>query len=133
MPSLISSPKVWITYWNTINIDVKKHIVHFCCDANGRFAAQNSTASPYSLGGLGDVTFRGNAIEHDVYADSIHANINNPASLGELKLTTFSVGVHYKNTQLTSSEANENVTSSSLDYIVYGVLRLALVLYPILL
>ena len=26
-------------------------------------AAQNSTASPYSLGGLGDVTFRGNAID----------------------------------------------------------------------
>ena len=26
--------------------------------------AQNSSASPYSLGGLGDVTFRGNAIDH---------------------------------------------------------------------
>lgn len=89
-------------------------------------SAQNSTASPYSLGGLGDVTFRGNAIDRmmgglSVYADSIHANINNPASLGELKLTTFSVGVHYKNTQLTSSEANENVTSSSLDYIAVSI------------
>ena len=25
--------------------------------------AQNSSASPYSLGGLGDITFRGNAID----------------------------------------------------------------------
>ena len=89
-------------------------------------AAQNSTASPYSLGGLGDVTFRGNAIDRmmgglSVYADSIHANINNPASLGELKLTTFSVGVHYKNTQLSSVEAEENVTSSSMDYIAVSI------------
>ena len=89
-------------------------------------AAQNSTASPYSLGGLGDVTFRGNAIDRlmgglSVYADSIHANINNSASLGELKLTTFSVGVHYKNTQLSSTEAKENVTSSSLDYIAVSI------------
>ena len=88
--------------------------------------AQNSSASPYSLGGLGDVTFRGNAIDRmmgglSVYADSIHANINNPASLGELKLTTFSVGVHYKNTQLSSTEAEENVTSSSLDYIAVSI------------
>ena len=60
--------------------------------------AQNSSASPYSLGGLGDITFRGNAIDRmmgglSVYSDSIHANLNNPASLGELKLTTYSVGV----------------------------------------
>ena len=56
-----------------------------------------------------------------VYADSIHANINNPASLGELKLTTFSVGVHYKNTQLSTVEAEENVTSSSMDYIAVSI------------
>ena len=88
--------------------------------------AQNSTASPYSLGGLGDVTFRGNAINRmmggiSVFADSIHSNINNPASLGELKLTTFSVGVHYRNTQLISAETNEDVASGSLDYIAVSI------------
>ena len=88
--------------------------------------AQNSTASPYSLGGLGDVTFRGNAINRmmggiSVYADSIHANLNNPASLGELKLTTFSVGVHYRNTQLISDATNEDVASGSLDYIAVSI------------
>lgn len=89
-------------------------------------AAQNSTASPYSLGGLGDVTFRGNAINRmmggmNAYADSIHANLNNPASLASLKLTTFSVGVNYKTTQLSSQETNEEVTSGSLDYIAVSI------------
>ena len=92
----------------------------------GTIVAQNSTASPYSLGGLGDVSFRGNAINRmmggiSVYADSIHANINNPASLGELKLTTFSVGVHYKNTQLSAEETNEEAASGSLDYIAVSI------------
>ena len=88
--------------------------------------AQNSSASPYSLGGLGDITFRGNAIDRmmgglSVYSDSIHANLNNPASLGELKLTTYSVGVHYKNTQLSALETNEQVSSGSLDYIAVSI------------
>ena len=88
--------------------------------------AQNSSASPYSLGGLGDITFRGNAIDRmmgglSVYSDSIHANLNNPASLGELKLTTFSVGVHYKNTLISSLEVNDKVASGSLDYIAVSI------------
>ena len=88
--------------------------------------AQNSTASPYSLGGLGDITFKGNVINRmmggvSVFSDSIHANLNNPASLGELKLTTFSVGIHYKNTQVTSSESSDDNKTGSLDYIAISV------------
>ena len=82
--------------------------------------AQNSTASPYSLGGLGDITFRGNAINRmmgglNAYSDSIHANLNNPASLGDLKLTTFSVGLSYKNTELNAEDNTENVTAGAMD------------------
>ena len=88
--------------------------------------AQNSTASPYSLGGLGDVTFKGNVINRmmggvSVFSDSIHANLNNPASLGELKLTTFSVGIHYKNTQITSSDSKDDSRTGSLDYIAVSI------------
>ena len=88
--------------------------------------AQNSTASPYSLGGLGDITFKGNVINRmmggvSVFSDSIHANLNNPASLGELKLTTFSVGIHYKNTQLTSSDSRDDSRTGSLDYIAVSI------------
>ena len=88
--------------------------------------AQNSTASPYSLGGLGDITFKGNVINRmmggvSVFSDSIHANLNNPASLGELKLTTFSVGIHYKNTQITSSDSKDDSRTGSLDYIAVSI------------
>ena len=88
--------------------------------------AQNSTASPYSLGGLGDVTFKGNVINRmmggvSVFSDSIHANLNNPASLGELKLTTFSVGIHYKNTQIVSSDSKDDSKTGSLDYIAISI------------
>jgi len=105
---------------------LKKVLFSISLLISGYSIAQNSTASPYSLGGLGDVTFRGNAINRmmggiSVYADSIHANLNNPASLGELKLTTFSVGVHYRNTQLISDATNEDVASGSLDYIAVSI------------
>ena len=88
--------------------------------------AQNSTASPYSLGGLGDVTFKGNVINRmmggvSVFSDSIHANLNNPASLGELKLTTFSVGIHYKNTQISSIDSTDDSKTGSLDYIAVSI------------
>ena len=88
--------------------------------------AQNSTSSPYSLGGLGDITFRGNAINRfmggiDVYSDSIHTNLNNPAANADLKLTTFAVGVNYRNTQLTSGETKENNTSAAVDYIAVAI------------
>jgi len=88
--------------------------------------AQNSTSSPYSLGGLGDITFRGNAINRfmggiDVYSDSIHTNLNNPAANADLKLTTFAVGVNYRNTQLTSGATKENNTSAAVDYIAVAI------------
>ncbi len=88
--------------------------------------SQNSTASPYSLGGLGDITFKGNVINRmmggvSVFSDSIHANLNNPASLGELKLTTFSVGIHYKNTEITSIDSTDDSRTGSLDYIAVSI------------
>ena len=87
---------------------------------------QNSTASPYSLGALGDITFKGNVINRmmggvSVFSDSIHANLNNPASLGELKLTTFSVGIHYKNTEISTENSRDISRTGSLDYIAVSI------------
>ena len=53
--------------------------------------AQSNTSSPYSIGGLGELAFKGNAINRhmgglDIYSDSLHANLNNPASFGDLKV-----------------------------------------------
>ena len=88
--------------------------------------AQSNTSSPYSIGGLGESAFKGNAINRhmgglDIVSDSLHANINNPASLGDLKLVTYSLGLNYKSTKLSSSASNESVTSASIDYLVVAI------------
>ena len=57
----------------------------------------------------------------DIVSDSLHANINNPASLGDLKLVTYSLGLNYKATKLSSSATNESVTSASIDYLVVAI------------
>ena len=88
--------------------------------------AQNGSTSPYSSGGLGERNFNGTqAARHmgglDVFTDSIHANLNNPASYGFLKLTTFSVGVHYKSNNLASDTASQNTDTASLDYLSVSI------------
>ena len=88
--------------------------------------AQSNTSSPYSVGGLGEIAFKGNAINRhmgglDIVLDSLHANINNPASFGDLKLVTYSLGLNYKSTKLSSSASNESVTSASIDYLVVAI------------
>ena len=72
--------------------------------------AQSGSASPYSSSGLGERNFNGTqATRHmgglDVFTDSIHANLNNPASYAFLKLTTYSVGVNYRNNNIASITA----------------------------
>ena len=72
--------------------------------------AQNTVSSPYSATGLGERSFNGTqATRHmgglDVFTDSIHANLNNPASYGFLKVTTYSVGINYTNNSLASAAA----------------------------
>lgn len=89
-------------------------------------SAQSNTSSPYSIGGLGEIAFKGNAINRlmgglDIVSDSLHANLNNPASLGDLKLVTYGLGLNYKSTKLSSSASNESVTSAAIDYLVVAI------------
>ena len=84
--------------------------------------AQSGSSSPYSGGGLGERNFSGTeANRHmgglDVFTDSIHANLNNPASFGFLKLTTYSVGVNYTNNSLSSTTDSFKADTASLDYL----------------
>ena len=63
-------------------------------------SSQIGSSSPYSFAGIGELNFRGNQINRfmggiDVYNDSIHANLNNPASYGDLKMVTYSLGLNY--------------------------------------
>ena len=88
--------------------------------------AQVGTGSPYSFVGFGETNFRGNHLNRamggiDVYTDSIHPNINNPASYGKLKATTYSVGVNYRSNILANNSDTQKVTTSAIDYIGVSV------------
>jgi hypothetical protein len=84
--------------------------------------AQESTASPYSFYGIGDVKFKG-TIENKsmgglgILSDSIHLNLQNPASLPFIKLTSFSVAGTFSAVNLKSNASSEKAQRTSLDYI----------------
>ena len=86
---------------------------------------QQGTASPYSYYGIGELKFRG-TVENksmqsvSIYADSIHLNLQNPAALSKLRLTTFSVGGNQGFTGFKSDNADASGATSSIDYIAVG-------------
>lgn len=105
---------------------IKKIIVSFGLLFALSSNAQEGTASPYSFYGIGDVKFRG-AVENrsmggvSVFSDSIHMNLQNPAHLASLKLTTFAVGGTSLSTTLKTENAKEKARRVTLDYLAVGI------------
>ena len=61
---------------------------------SGISIAQNGTTSPYSYFGIGELKFKGTAENRsmgglNIFSDSIHLNIQNPASVANLRLVNF--------------------------------------------
>jgi hypothetical protein len=56
-----------------------------------------------------------------VFADSIHLNLQNPASYADLKLTAFSIGATANSLELESSTENDDINFSTFDYISVGI------------
>ena len=88
--------------------------------------AQQGTASPYSFFGIGDVKFKGLAENRlmggvAVFPDSIHINMQNPASYSGLKFTTFTVGASFNSANYTSFQGTEKAQRTTLDYLVIGL------------
>lgn len=88
--------------------------------------AQEGSVSPYSYYGTGDLRFKGTSENRSmggisVYADSIHMNLNNPASLGKLRLTTFAVGGNYSSMSLETADQKESASDFTFDYIALGI------------
>lgn len=88
--------------------------------------AQESTSSPYSYFGIGESRFNGTAEYRsmggmNVEMDSIHLNIENPASYAALKLTTFSIGGSYGTTKIKANGTTDKVDKSTLDYLAVGL------------
>ncbi len=88
--------------------------------------AQEGTSSPYSFYGIGLQKFKG-TVENmsmgglSVYADSVHLNLQNPASYGELRLTTYTVGASYSNFKLNNATESSSGENASLDYLAIGI------------
>lgn len=88
--------------------------------------AQQRTSSPYSFFGLGQQTFKG-TIENRAmgslrtYSDSIHINLRNPAAYGNLRLTTYSVGLVHTEIWATNGDLNETYDNTTLEYVSIGI------------
>ncbi len=91
--------------------------------ANG----QNNTSSPYSYFGVGLPSFNGSAENRSmeglsISADSIHYNFQNPAALGKLQLTTYTVGLTQQMTTLKNdTDESEKAKSTSFDYLAIAI------------
>jgi long-subunit fatty acid transport protein len=88
--------------------------------------AQEGTFSPYSFFGIGNNSFKGTAENRSmgglsVFSDSIHLNLQNPASYSRLRLTTFSVGATANSLELESNTLSDDINFSTLDYIAVGI------------
>lgn len=89
-------------------------------------AAQEGTSSPYSFYGIGLTKFKGTVENQSMgglqlFSDSIHLNLRNPAGYGRLKLTTYTVGGSHQSTQLENDQASESSRTTSLDYLAIGI------------
>ncbi|HEX9151194.1 MAG TPA: hypothetical protein VF842_03880 [Flavobacterium sp.] len=88
--------------------------------------AQEGTSSPYSFYGIGDIRFKGTQENRSmagvgVEQDSVHLNLENPASYSNLKLTTFSLGGTYGTKNLKSNSGSASTRRTTLDYLAVGL------------
>ncbi|HET8885877.1 MAG TPA: hypothetical protein VFM70_05940 [Salinimicrobium sp.] len=89
-------------------------------------SAQENVASPYSFYGIGLMKFKGTVENRSmgglsIYTDSIHVNLQNPASYGNLELTTYTIGASHKEIDFKSNGGEEHSSSSSIDYLAIGI------------
>ena len=105
---------------------IRKIIISACLLLSLVSFAQEGTSSPYSFYGIGDVRFKGTLENRSmagvaVEQDSIHMNIQNPASYASLKLTTFTLGGTYGTTTLKNNTESAKATRTTLDYLAVGL------------
>lgn len=87
--------------------------------------AQRSTASPYSFYGIGSTKFGGTAENRamggiSTFADSLLLNIQNPAALGKLDMTSYAVGASFSRSGLEDQSTTSTAKAASFDYLAMG-------------
>jgi len=105
---------------------IKKVIISACLLISFVSFAQQGTASPYSFFGIGDVRFKGTLENRSmagvaVEQDTIHLNIENPASYASLLQTTFTVGGTFATSTLKTSDKSEKAQRTTFDYLALGI------------
>jgi hypothetical protein len=105
---------------------IKKIVVSLSLLFSLTSLAQEGTSSPYSFYGIGDIKFKGAVDTRSmggltVFSDSIHLNLQNPAHLASLKLTSFAVGSTYATTRLQTETSEGKARRTSLDYLAVGI------------
>lgn len=105
---------------------IKKVIVSCCLVFSALAFAQERSASPYSYYGIGDMTFKGTVENRSmgglgIIPDSIHVNLQNPASYSSLIFTNFTVGGSSSTTTFKTDNAESNSNRTTLDYLAVGV------------
>ena len=97
--------------------------------------AQESTSSPYSFYGLGSLKFKGTVENRsmggiNVYSDSIHINLGNPASYtgtnlafynNEARPVKFALGTSFSSTTIETSTASDSYSNSAIDYLAVAL------------
>ncbi|GAA3763940.1 hypothetical protein [Flavobacterium ginsengiterrae] len=105
---------------------IKKIIISACLLISFVSFAQQGTASPYSFYGIGDIKFKG-TLEYRSMAgvaveqDSIHLNIENPASYASLMQTTFTVGGTFGTSTLKTDAQSAKAQRTTFDYLAVGI------------
>ena len=114
---------------------IKKLIIVFIAFFAIQSYAQEGTASPYSFYGIGSLKFKGTVENRSmgglsIYTDSIHVNLQNPASYAgknleilnnETRPVKFTVGGSYSSINLKSDSSNENASSTTFDYLALSI------------
>ena len=105
---------------------LKRIIIGVFILITGVSLAQEGTTSPYSFYGIGIQKFKGTAENRSmggigVFSDSIHVNLQNPASAAALELVNYSVGGSHKSVTQENATDSQKTTATSLDYIAIGI------------
>ncbi len=104
---------------------IKKLFIAILCFACYGVSAQNTTVSPYSFFGVGDLRNIATVDNQmmgrlQMYTDSIHINLNNPAAYGKLKLTTYTAALSHREIRIESFTEEQKTSVTNLEYLSIG-------------
>lgn len=92
----------------------------FCQVLSGQSSGQNYTTSPYSNFGLGEIlnqNFIHAGAQSQTWSGAYSYSLLNPATLGNIKYTTFDFGLSYRNGYIQSGSEKQSFNGGSLNYL----------------